>query len=133
LRKNAPASEQEKYELEDSVQQLIQAQTAAMKGQITTQLPYPPAKVLWPLVGAMNLLWSRLQRGQQIEREHYHLQQVMTAYIRLVQQESSASLPFVQTGTALDPLILAAQTSRSHEIHPNASSGGNVHQRDVPQ
>lgn len=108
-------SEREKQELEESIQQLIQAQMAATKGQITNQLPYPPAKVLWPLVGTMNLLWTRLQRSQQIEREHQHLQQVITAYIRMVQRDSHASLPLAQTGTILDQLILAAQSSRAHE------------------
>lgn len=109
------SSEREKQELEESIQLLIQAQMAATKGQMTNQLPYPPAKVLWPLVGAMNLLWTRLQRTQQIEREHQRLQHMISSYIRIVQQDSHASLPLIQTGTMLDQLILAAQPARSHE------------------
>ncbi|HLI71167.1 MAG TPA: hypothetical protein VKV19_15540 [Ktedonobacteraceae bacterium] len=110
------SSEQAKQELEESIQMLIQAQMAATKGQMTNQLPYPPAKVLWPLVGAMNLLWTRFQRSQQIEREHQHLQQMISSYIQVVQKDRYASLPLAQTGTILDQLILAAQPSRSREM-----------------
>ena len=117
------STEREKQELEESIQQLIQMQMAATKGQMASQLPYPPAKILWPLVGAMNLLWSRLQRAQQIEREHQHLQQVILSYTRLVQKEGQGSFPLVQTGTVLDQLILAAQAARRREMH----------QQDFPQ
>ncbi len=100
---------------------------------MVNQLPYPPAKILWPLVGAMNLLWSRLQRAQQIEREHQHLQQVIVSYTQLIQQEGShASLPLVQTGTVLDPLILAAQASHSRELRQNISRFESQSQSDFP-
>lgn len=105
------SSQREKQELEESIQQLIQAQMAATGGQVIHQLPYPPAKILWPLVGAMNLLWTRLQRSQQIEYEYERLQQMIFSYIRVVQRDGHASLPLVQTGTVLDQLILAAQPS----------------------
>lgn len=124
--------ERDKQELEESIQQLIQAQMAATKGQITSQLPYPPAKVLWPLVGTMNLLWTRLQRSQQIEREHQHLQQVITAYIRMVQRDSRASLPLAQTGTILDQLILAAQSSRAHETQQSGFHSDSFRQTEFP-
>ena len=124
------SSEREKQELEESIQQLIQAQIAATRGQITNQIPYPPSKVLWPLVGAMNLLWSRLQRAQQVEREHQRLQQVISSYIRMVQKDGHASLPLAQTGTVLDQLILAAQTSRSHETRQGGPSSDSFRQMD---
>lgn len=124
------SGEREKQELEESIQQLIQAQMVATRGQITNQLPYPPAKVLWPLVGAMNLLWTRLQRTQQIEREHQRLQQVISSYISVVQKDRHASLPLVQTGTILDQLILAAQTSRSHEMQQGVFHSDSFRQID---
>lgn len=129
------AGEREKQELEESIQQLIQTQMAATRGQMASQLPYPPAKILWPLVGAMNLLWSRLQRAQQLEREHQQLQQAIASYARLVQQDGRASLPLAQTGTMLDQLILAAQRQqqRSRETHPGASRFDSLHQVEFPQ
>jgi hypothetical protein len=125
-------SEREKQELEESIQQLIQAQMAATKGQIAGQLPYPPAKVLWPLVGAMNLLWTRLQRAQQLEHEHQHLQQAIASYIRVVQQDNRASLPLIQTGTMLDQLILAAQPQRPHRTRSNSLHAEGFSQMDFP-
>lgn len=126
-------TEREKQELEESIQQLIQMQMAATQGQVANQqLPYPPAKILWPLVGAMNLLWSRFQRSQQIEREHQHLQQVISSYTRLIQQDAHASLPLVQTGTVLDQLILAAQKSRSREMHQNTSRLNSLYHTEFP-
>jgi hypothetical protein len=127
------SSEREKQELEGSIQQLIQAQMAATKGQITNQIPYPPSKVLWPLVGAMNLLWSRLQRTQQLEREHQHLQQAISSYIHVIQKESHASLPLVRTGTILDQLILAAQTPGSGETHQGFSYSESFRYTEPPQ
>jgi hypothetical protein len=109
------ASEREKQELVESIQQLIQAQMTSTRGQSPSQLPYPPAKVLWPLVGAMNLLASRSQRTQQVEHDYQRLQQAIAAYARLVQQDGHASLPRFQTGTVLDQLILAAQLPGSQE------------------
>lgn len=127
------SSEREKQELEESIQQLIQAQMAATRGQIANQLPYPSAKVLWPLVGAMNLLWTRFQRTQMIEHEHQHLQQVISSYIRIVQQDSYASLPLVQTGTILDQLILAAQTARGNEMQSGVLHSEGFHQTEFPR
>lgn len=124
--------EREKHELEESIQQLIQAQMAATKGLLGNQIPYPPAKMLWPLVGAMNLLWSRLQRAQQIEREYQRLQQVIASYIQVVQNDSHASLPLVQTGTSIDQLILAAQASRNRENHQGASSTNGLRHTEFP-
>jgi hypothetical protein len=126
------SSEREKQELEESIQLLIQAQMAVASGQVTNQLPYPPAKVLWPLVGAMNLLWTRLQRSQQIEREHQRLEQAISSYIRVVQKDSHASLPLVQTGTILDQLILSAQTSRSHETQRGIFHADSFRQTGFP-
>lgn len=105
--------EQEKQEMETSIQQLIQAHVAVTKGQSMNQVPYPPAKVLWPLVGAINSLWGRLQSAQQLEREHQQLLQAITNYMGIVQKEARTQkrplLPLVRTGTSLDQLILAAQ------------------------
>lgn len=127
------STEREKQELEESIQQLIQTQMAATKGQVAGQLPYPPAKILWPLVGAMNLLWSRLQRAQRIEYEYQHLQQVIASYTQLIQQENHPSLPLVQTGTILDQLILAAQTTRGRDTSQHGLRFDTLRQTEFPQ
>ena len=50
------AAEQEKQELEASIQQIVQVHTDAINGQVIGRISYPPAKALWPLVGVVNSL-----------------------------------------------------------------------------
>jgi hypothetical protein len=105
--------EREKQELEESIQQLIRAHVDAANGQLTGRVAYPPAKALWPLVGAMNSLWVRLQRTQQLEGELQQLHQAIAYYIQLIQKNSvlgQTTLPLVRTGTSLDQLMLAMKT-----------------------
>jgi hypothetical protein len=105
--------EREKQELEESIQQLIRAHVDAANGQLMGRVAYPPAKALWPLVGAMNSLWVRLQRTQQLEGELQQLHQAIAYYIQLIQRNSvlgQTTLPLVRTGTSLDQLLLAMKT-----------------------
>ena len=103
----------EKKELDDSIQQLVHAHIDAANGQLAGRIPYPPARALWPLIGAMNSLWARSQRNQQIEREYQQLQQAISHYIMLIQKSvntpDQASLPLIHTGTSLDQLLLAVK------------------------
>ena len=62
-------AKEEKEELEASIEQIVRVHTDAINGQVIARIPYPPAKVLWPLVGVVNSLWVRLQRTQQTEKE----------------------------------------------------------------
>lgn len=68
-------AQQEKQELEASIEQIVQVHTDAVNGQVIARIPYPPAKILWPLVGVVNSLWIRLQRAQQNENELLQLRQ----------------------------------------------------------
>lgn len=98
--------EQEKQELEASIQQLIQLHIDAANGQLAARIPYPPAKVLWPLVGVINSLWMRLRNFQQVEREYERLKQAITMYNELLQHSSTFQLP-PRTGTELDLLTIS--------------------------
>jgi hypothetical protein len=114
--------EHEKRDLEESIQQLIRAHVDAANGQLTSRVSYPPAKALWPLVGAMNSLWARLQRTQQVEGELQQLRQAIAYYIQLIQKSSASgqgTLPLVRTGTSLDQLILAMKALHSTSRHDN--------------
>jgi len=104
--------EQEKQELEASIQQLIQVHVDATKGQVVSRIPYPPAKVLWPLVGVINSLWVRLRQSQQTEQELQQLKRMMASYTEIVQRSNRLGqpLPLPRTGTELDPLILSIKS-----------------------
>ena len=109
------ATEREKRELEESIQQLVQMHIAATQGHVENQIPYPPSKTLWPLVGAMNSLWGRLRRTHHIEREYEHLQQAIAYYMHIIQQHGLTQLSRVSTGTILDQFVRTMRTASSHE------------------
>jgi large-conductance mechanosensitive channel len=101
---------QEKQQLEESIQQLVEAYVDATKSQLVTKIPYPPAKVLWPLVGVINALWVRLQHTNQVEQDFQKLEQAIVSYtefLRTAEQFPDKPLPSYRTRTALDPLVIA--------------------------
>ena len=104
-------SELARRQLEESIQQLVNAHIEAVNGQMIAKIPYPPnARILWPLVGVINSLWIRLQRAHQLEYEMQQLKKAITAYSELLQVAvltPQQSLPMPRTNTDLDPLILA--------------------------
>lgn len=113
-------ADQEKQELEASIQQLVQVYVDATKGQMVTRISYPPAKVLWPLVGVFNALWTRLQNSQQMDAELQRLKQAIAAYDALLQrtaQVPNQPLPLLQTGTDLDLLNISLQAVQKSWQH----------------
>ena len=122
--------EQEKQELEAGIQQLVQAHIDASNGQIAARIPYPSAKVLWPLVGVINSLWVRLRSSQQVEQELESLKRAIGSYNDLLQRSHSleTSLPLPRTGTDLDPLILSLKMLQGSQ-RSNISSSGDVSSR----
>jgi len=129
--------EHEKQELEESIRQLIQAHVDAANGQLLSRVTYPPAKSLWPLVGAMNSLWARLQHTQQIEYELQLLRRAIAYYIERMQQNSigsgQPSVPFVRTGTSLDQLMLAVKALYSTARYQDSAPGWFPQQTRPPQ
>jgi|SRR5581483_7609903 len=124
--------EKEKQELEDSIQQLVQAHVDAKNGQIDARIPYPPAKVLWPLVGVVNSLWVRLQGAEQTERSMQQLEQAISSYTDVLQQATQfpqQPLTWKRTGTRLDPLILAIKTIHESQRRANPTETGHAHER----
>ncbi|GHO46033.1 hypothetical protein [Ktedonospora formicarum] len=105
-------ADQEKRELEVSIQQLVQVYVDASHGKMVERIPYPPAKVLWPLVGVLNALWMRLRSAQLTETEFHRIKQAITAYDALLQRTAQApnqSIPFLRTGTDIDMLNISLQ------------------------
>jgi hypothetical protein len=122
LSEQRAVAEQEKVELEASIQQLIQVHVDATKGQIVSRIPYPPSKVLWPLVGVINSLWVRLRQSQQTEQELQQFKRMIASYTEIIQRSSRLGqpLPLPRTGTELDPLILSIKSlQESYAGSPN--------------
>lgn len=98
--------EEEKQELEASIQQLVQLHVDATNGRIAARIPYPPSKVLWPLVGVINSLWMRLRNFQRTEREYERLKSAIAQYNDQLLRSRTIPLP-QRTGTDLDLLIIS--------------------------
>jgi hypothetical protein len=116
-------ADQEKQELETSIQQLVQMHVNASNGQMIARIPYPPAKSLWPLVGVMNALWIRLRSSQRAEGELQQLKQAISTYDGLLQQAmrtSNQSLPMIRTGTDIDLLIISLQSIQQSRQHTDS-------------
>ncbi len=114
--------DQEKQELEASIQQLVQAYTDTNSGRMIERIPYPPTKVLWPLVGVLNMLWMRLRSAQHTEAELARLKQAITAYDALLQrmaQTPNQSLPLLRTGTDIDLLNISLQAVQKSWKNPS--------------
>ncbi len=106
------AENKEKQELEESIQLLVQEHVKATNGHFVIRIAYPPAKVLWPLVGVINALGTRLQRSEQNNHELVHLRQsivVSTEKLHLASSTPQKPLHLSQTGTDVDLLVLAAK------------------------
>jgi hypothetical protein len=105
-------AEKEKQELETSIQQLVQAHVDATNGQINARIPYPSSKVLWPLVGVFNSLWTRLQHSQYNERALQQLKEAISSYSATLHQAAEvpqSPLVLQRSGTDLDALILSVK------------------------
>ncbi|MBO0795444.1 MAG: hypothetical protein J2P36_31505, partial [Ktedonobacteraceae bacterium] len=109
-----------KRELEESIQQIVQAHTNTMNSRAGERIPYPTSKVLWPLVGILNTLWTRLQRAQHREQTLTQLEEALMVYNATVQRSiRSLEQPLAptQTKTALDPLTLSMASLHRELLH----------------
>ncbi len=112
----------EKQELEKSIQLLVQEHVNATNGRFIAHISYPPVKALWPLVGVINSLWTRLQHSEQNDRELTRLRQAISMSTEQIHHASSLPqepLKLSQTGTDVDLLIIAVKTLQSALIRSN--------------
>ncbi len=118
-------ADQEKQELEESIQQLVQAHVDASNGQLVSRIPYPPAKVLWPIVGVLNSLWMRRYDALRTENELQRLKQSISSYNELLlkaMQVPNQPLPSIRTGTDIDLLIISLQSIQKSWQHSSETN-----------
>lgn len=111
-----------KLELETSVQQLVEEHAHAANNRFVTRISYPPAKVLWPLVGVVNALATRLQHAEKSDRELEQLRQAIIIATEMLHQAalSPQKSPLLRrTGTEVD--LLALEIKRLHEATAQAN------------
>lgn len=106
---------QEKQQLEESIQKIVNVHTQVANGNFTARVPLNQNNVLWSIAGSLNNLLARLQRWRrdsiQLQRTEHAIQQ--SIYVIQLAKKQNRPLPAYKTGTALDPLITEIVTEKS--------------------
>ncbi|GLV54747.1 hypothetical protein KDH_15940 [Dictyobacter sp. S3.2.2.5] len=101
----------QKRELEEGIEQILQTHVAVANGHYNARAPLTQDNALWQIARALNTLLVRLQRAVLAEKELQRVEQAVSASVRAVQhaelQHRSPRLAFTQT--AIDPLIAVLQ------------------------
>ncbi len=124
LAQQAHTISQQKYQLERSIQQIIETHRRVANGDYAARVPLNQTNVLWQVSGSLNNLLSRFQRLRQSEDEIQRLQarlqrmnkiehdliqtKDIVKYMRdsvLSAKLQGAPIRPMQTGTLLDPLL----------------------------
>lgn len=102
---------QQKRELEEGIQQILQTHVAIANGNLNARAPLTEDNVLWQIARALNTLLVRLQRASLAEKELYRVEQAVHLSVCTIQNaEQQKQLPRLHfTQTSIDPLIVALQ------------------------
>ena len=103
-----------KSQLEDGIDQILQAHVKAANGDFSARAPLNRENVLWRIAYSLNNLLSRLQRYNQLQVEMDKTQEairVLTERVRVAKANKQALVPLQRTGTIVDELILELMTS----------------------
>ena len=100
--------EQEKRQLEESIQQIVAVHVQAANGNLHARVPLDQHNVLWSIAGSLNNLLARLQRWRQEAAQLQRNEQALQQLLHNIQQARRQSQPLrpYTTGTSLDALIL---------------------------
>ena len=129
------AVQEEKQQLEESIQQLVSVHMQVANGNFNARVPLDQQNVLWSVAGSLNNLLSRLQRWRQdavlLQRNEQALEQLL--YNIQAARRQGTALPAYRTGTSLDVLITeiskgiaAPQFSHDQSINSEDSNQGNT-------
>ena len=99
--------QEEKQQLEESIQQIVAVHTRVANGDFNARVPLDQQNVLWSVAGSLNNLLSRLQRWRQdaarLQRNEQAIAQLL--YNVQVARRYGVPLPSYKTGTSIDALI----------------------------
>lgn len=125
----------EKKQLEEGIQAIIQTHAALSNGNYNVRVPITNQNVLWPIAGSLNNLLNRIQG---LQREARELQQLRAALAYSAQQINIARhtgqpVRMERTGTALDALLSeVALIQHSASSEQTSTSPGNSEQLHFP-
>ncbi len=98
---------QQKQELEEGVNQILQMHVQIANGDFNTQVPLPRDNMLWRIASSLNNLMARLQRLNRADYELYRVQETSDRLITELRHAKLRRTPVrtQRTETLLDPLL----------------------------
>jgi len=119
------AVQEEKQQLEESIQQIIAVHMQVANGNLSARVPLDQQNVLWSVAGSLNNLLARLQswrQGAMTLQQNEQLLQQLIYNIQLAKRQGQ-TLQAYKTGTSLDALIMEISkppvNGTSTSIHSN--------------
>jgi len=108
IAKQQQTVQQEKKQLEESIQQIVFVHMQAANGNLSARVPLDQQNVLWAVAGSLNNLLARLQRQHydtvQLQKNEQAHQQLLSR-IQMARRQGKPLQVFT-TGTSLDVVIL---------------------------
>jgi hypothetical protein len=119
----ATIAAEEKRQLEEKINQIVQYHIDAMKSNSTPKIPFAEeTKVLWPLINVIHSLYRRLHTSQQTEYELIRLKRAVVDYTNFVYSTDLAQYEkWPQTRTDLDSLLYAFKQQKRIFTAPQQS------------
>lgn len=104
---------QQKEQLEQSINMILQTQTRVANGDLNARVPLTSDNVLWSVAGTLNNLITRLQRSQQAEAQLEHTRKSAGWLISILRSRKNgqSSTRYSRTGTVIDPIAMELFTS----------------------
>ncbi|GHO57796.1 hypothetical protein [Ktedonobacter robiniae] len=101
----------QKQELEEGMQQLLDVHVAVANGDLSARVPFSQGKVLWQIASALNTLLVRFQRASLAEREAHRVEEAVKYQVQGIQRAKTYRQPIVlpMTRTLIDPMIAELQ------------------------
>lgn len=100
------AALEQKYQLEQGIQQILQTHVQAANGNFDARAPLAKENVLWQVASGLNHLLARLQRASQSENELQRTGAEVSKLVEAVRYAKARQRPVQssKSGTILDPL-----------------------------
>ena len=110
---------QQKVQLEQSINMILQTQTRVANGDLNARVPLTSENVLWSVAGTLNNLITRLQRAQNAE-EQLERTRASAGWLVTIMRNHKAGQPtgrYTRTGTVVDSIAMELFTQTDTQSH----------------
>jgi hypothetical protein len=122
---------QQKQQIEEGVQIIIQTMNQAAAGNLTARAPLAQENILWRIAQTLNTLLARLQALRQDKDELARTREIAQQLAHCVSQRQAFPLKR-WTRTPLDPIIMAYNQSLSGAHSSSPNQPGSIRDNDRP-